>query len=107
MTHHLKDQRNKRDRKGVKGDSSPTKCPVCCNVIVEYDEEKGIEGDDAMFCEGTCNAWIHRMCVGLSSKSYEALTEQESPYFCPQCASINQTKEIEELKELVTSLMHK
>ena len=30
--------------------------------------------------------------VGLSSVSYEALTESESPYFCPQCASNIQTK---------------
>jgi len=88
----IKDQRNKHDKKGRKGDSS-TKCAVCCNVIVEYDEEKGI-GDDAMFCEGTCNAWIHRMCVGLSSDSYEAFIEQESPYFCPHCTSNIQTKEI-------------
>jgi len=44
------------------------------------------------------------MCIGLSSDSYEALTEQESPYFCPHCTSNIQTKEIEELKKLVTSL---
>ena len=53
-----KDQRNKRDNKGLNGDTSPTHCLVCCNVIVEYDEEKGIEGDDAVFCEGSCSAWI-------------------------------------------------
>ena len=34
-------------RKELKRDSS-TKCAVCCNVIVEYDEEKGIKGDDAI-----------------------------------------------------------
>ena len=80
-------------------------CLVCCNVIVEYDEEKGIEGDDAVFCEGSCSAWIHRKCACLSKKSYEALTEQELPYFCPHCVSINQTKEVEELKKLVASLI--
>lgn len=99
-----KDQRNKRDKKGLEGDSLPSNCPVCCNVIVDHDEEKGIEGDDAMFCEGTCNAWIHRTCVGLSCMSYEELSEQESPYFCPQCTSSNQSKEIEELRKLVNSL---
>lgn len=88
----------------MNGDTSPTHCLVCCNVIVEYDEEKGIEGDEAIFCEGSCSAWIHRKCVCLSKKSYEALTEQELPYFCPHCASINQTKEVEELKKLVASL---
>ena len=61
---------------------------------MEYDEEKGIEGDDAMFWK----------CACLSKKSYEALTEQERPYFCLHCVSINQTKDVEELKKLVTSL---
>ena len=78
-----KDRRNKHDKTGLEGDSLPLNCLVCYNVIVDHDEEKGIEGDKAMFCEGTCNAWIHRMCIGLGSMSYEALSEQESPYFCP------------------------
>ena len=84
-----KDWRNKRDKTGLEGDSN---CLVCCNLIVDHDEEKGIEGDEAMFCEGTCNAWIHRTCVGLSSMSYEALLEQESPYFYPQCTSSKKSR---------------
>ena len=70
-----KDQKHKHDKKGGEEDSTPAHCPVCCKVIVEHNEEKKIEGDDAVFCEGTCNAWVHRMCVGLSKHSYEALTE--------------------------------
>jgi len=32
-----------------------------------------------MFCEGTCNAWVHRIFVGLSKRSYVSLTEDDMP----------------------------
>ena len=65
-----KDQRNKRNNKGLNADTSPTHCLVCCNVKVEYDEEKGIEGDDVVFCEGSCSAWIYIESVHVSARNH-------------------------------------
>ena len=94
----------KRNKQKKKDDPPQVDCLVCGNKITEANEEEGTTGDDAVFCEGKCNAWIHRTCIGLSKQSYEALSESESPYLCPHCTLSKQTKEIEDLKQLVKSL---
>ena len=93
-----KDQRHKRNKKGGSDELTPTHCSVCSNIIVECCTGKGIDGDDALFCEGVCQAWVHRMCVGLSKQTYEALTEDDSPYFHPHCNIDEQSRIIEDLK---------
>ena len=90
--------RHKRNKEGGQPPSN------CSNVIVEYNEEQGADGDDAIFCEGKCNSWIHRMCVGLSKMCYQELSEDDSPYFCPHCKINQQANEIAELKEVINSL---
>ena len=79
-------------------------CLVCGSRITKANEVEGITGDNAVFCEGKCDAWIHRTCIRLSKQSFEALSESESPYLCPHCILSKQTKEIEDLKQLVKSL---
>ena len=32
-----------------------------------------------MYCEGGCDAWIHRKCAGLSKQQYKILTEEDTP----------------------------
>ena len=93
-----KDFRHKRNRKteaNLDSDPIPSYCVVCSNVIVDCDPDKSIEGDDAMFCEGLCNAWVHRTCVGLSKHSYAALSEDDTPYLCPHCCMQQQSSVIE------------
>jgi len=93
-----KDQRHKRNKKGASADPSPIYCSVCSNIIVEYNADKGVDGDDAMFCEGDCQAWVHRMCVGLNKQTYDAITEEDSPYLCPHCNIGEQTRSIHDLQ---------
>ena len=93
-----------RHKRNKAGGQSPINCLVCFNFIVEYNEKQGIDGDDAIFCEGKCYSWIHRMCVGLSKKGYQELSEDDSPYLCPHCKITQQANEIAELKEVVISL---
>ena len=38
-------------------------CPICEEVI--RDKSRIHAGEDAIFCEGSCRAWIHRKCAGL------------------------------------------
>ena len=28
------------------------------------------EGQDSVFCEGNCNVWLHRHCVGLTKSAF-------------------------------------
>ena len=41
-----------------------TKCSICENIIAIASETD--EGNDALFCEGFCQAWCHRKCIDLS-----------------------------------------
>ena len=90
-------KRNKRTEANSDSDQTPSYCLVCSNVIVDCNPDKNIEGDDAMFCKGMCNAWVHRTCVGLSKQSYTALTEDDTPYLCPHCSMKQQSSVIQEL----------
>ncbi len=43
-------------------------CIVCDDIIVEAFTTT--KGDEAIFCEGECQAWLHRRCAGLPRKAY-------------------------------------
>ena len=61
-------------------------CPICIDPIV--DSSKGKKGQDAVFCDRTCNSWLHRQCAGLSRSSKTAFASFPGPdveFFCPHC----------------------
>ena len=94
----------KRNKRKKKPNLAQINCPVCECAIIEEDEKKGVTGDDALLYEGKCNAWTHRICLGFNKQAYEALSESDSPYFCPHCMINKQTQEIDSLKQLVKTL---
>ena len=44
----------------------PSVCPICEEIVKEPSDDGKDPGDEALFCEGKCEAWYHRKCVGLS-----------------------------------------
>jgi len=94
----LKDLRHKWNKKGRSDELTPIRCLVCSNIIAECCGDKGIDVDDALFCEGDCQAWVHWMCVSLNKQTYEALIEEDSPYLYPHCNIDEQTRIIQDLK---------
>ena len=91
-------------KKTKQGES--TVCLVCDTAIVEQNANTNpaTTGEDAVFCEGSCQGWIHRTCAGLTKKAYDILSESDEPYFCAYCMSCKQNTEINNLKSLVKSL---
>ena len=83
------------------GESS-TICPVCLDPIVDATEDT--EGHEAIYCESTCNSWIHRQCAGLSKTLFKKLEESDEPFCCPHCRLVLQDKQLQELKSLVDAL---
>ena len=83
-------------------ENPPSICPVCNAVIIE--DGNDVIGDDAVYCEGTCDAWMHRKCVGMSKTVFDNLSGSNDPYLCPTCIISKQSNEIAELKNLVKSL---
>ena len=48
---------------GKKGKGNYT-CPICNEAIKEPMKHK--TRDDFIYCEGSCDAWLHHRCAGLS-----------------------------------------
>ena len=97
-------RRNKKHKRNQQSANAVDCCHVCNEMIIEGDHNKGEPEDDAMYCEGKCDTWIHRKCAGLSKQQYEALTEEDAPYISPHCMLGNQALVIKELKDLVNTL---
>ena len=76
-------------------------CPICTENIIE--STRGRQGHDAVYCEGSCNTWLHRKCVGLTKTAYDNL-DNDTPYICPHCQIQVQQNEIQSLKNTLTQL---
>ena len=68
-------------------------------------ETKGrSKGQEAVFCDGSCQMWLHRCCAGLSRKRFEAVASSEEPFLCPACQRSSQQETITLLKDDVAAL---
>ena len=62
--------------------------------------------DEALFCEGKCQAWLYCGCVSVRSEQHRLLTASTEPFLCPTCGqehNCNQAQ-ISELKNTVEAL---
>lgn len=73
-----------------------TVCSLCCKKIVDGKE-------DALFCEGTCRAWMHRYCAGVSVDQFQSLSSSPAPFHCSVCALTIRDTEIASLKAAVVA----
>ena len=80
-------------------------CPICTEAIKETTQRRS--GDDAIFCESTCNSWLHRQCAGLSKAAFDVLSVSESPFYCPHCRLQRYESQLSDLKDSVKLLENK
>ena len=81
-----------------------TTCPICDETIKEPTKHR--KGDDSIYCEGYCDAWIHRRCAGLSAATLAVLGEagEDQTFFCLYCELQAHKAEIENLMSTITEL---
>ncbi len=77
-------------------------CSICEKFIL--DDNKGQKGQDSIFCEGACQAWLHRGCTGLSKKKFLALKVSNESFSCVSCDLDVHSKELFTLSNDVKSL---
>ena len=53
-------------------------CPICKKKIKAFSQE-------AIYCEGACNARIHRKCALLSKSEFKKIFLADEPFHCPRC----------------------
>ena len=71
-------------------------CSICDETIKEQSGKA--QGEDSIFCDGQCKAWLHRRCAGLSFKKFQAVSDSEDPFYCPTCRLQSNETEIASLK---------
>ena len=98
-----KSQGPKSRPQGLHKPQQTVSCPICNDKIKEASGKKTV-GDDAIFCEGNCQSWVHRRCAGLSTILFKELTSTTEPYCCPHCKLQSTVKELNSLKAEFTHL---
>ena len=93
---------NSEKTKSMSKDSNQSNCCVCDKPIAE--QTRTMKCQDALYCDGSCQSWMHRACIGLSLKAFEAYNVSSKPYICPHCTIDSQNKEIVCLRNEIASL---
>ena len=84
------------------GNVSRHTCPICEDIIRETKGRS--KGQDAVFCDGSCQMWLRHCCAGLSREHFEALASSEELFLCPVSQHDSQHETITLLKEKVAAL---
>ena len=72
-------------------------CGVCLQRIVNGKEE-------AIFCEGKCQQWYHRVCASVPRELFATLTASDAPFYCLTCGLSSLQQEVAELTREICRL---
>ena len=73
-------------------------CDLCCSPIVEGKE-------DAVQCEGSCQAWLHRRCAGVPCSYFKRdLINSSTPFVCAHCSRKTHQTAVGQLQNEVEAL---
>ena len=86
-----------KKQRGSQNSATKEPCSICCQPIV-------IGKDEALFCVGKCQQWLHRYCASISVKCYKAIIDDNHSYLCPCCYRENQEERITELTNTVETM---
>lgn len=73
------------------------KCAVCSIVIVDGK-------DEGLFCEGSCQAWLHRRCAGVTVHHFRHLSDSDEKFFCIFCSGLELRSSLSKLESEVAAL---
>ena len=88
---------------------APSKCLclICDKNIVDVSTKN--KGQDSVFCEGSCQGWLHRRCAGLSKSIFKVISSPEHnfPFYCLYCTHVRYSEQISNLKSTINDLSGK
>ena len=62
----------------------PKKMRVNSGVCL-HDQSDTEDGHDAVFCDGKCQCWLHRSCVGLTKSRFDLVCGSSDKFLCCYC----------------------
>ena len=74
-------------------------CCVCCQPI-------SIGKDEALYCTGRYQQWLHRYCASVSDKEYKEISDCKTSFQCPTCYREFSQQQKQELCGAVSDLKH-
>ena len=74
-----------------------TTCVVCCQSLHPGK-------DEALFCDGRCQQWLHRYCCSVSVEAYKSIQADGSRFFCYDCYRRNKDEQLSLLERTVLEL---
>ena len=82
-------------------------CLICDKNIVDASAKS--KGQDSVFCEGSCQGWLHRTCAGLSKSMFKVISspEHNCPFYCLYCTHVRYSDQISNLKSTIEDLSGK
>ncbi len=87
---------------GLKSVSYMANCIICEKVI--KDSEGKSKGQDSIYCEGSCQGWLHRTCAGVPKPVFQAISLSQDPFLCVYCKNIKQEEKITNLESTIQDL---
>ena len=80
--------------------STTASCSVCDKAVID----SGRRSQDSIFCEGLCQAWLHRCCAGLSSVRFAQLCNDSEPFYCANCMSVKLSNDLVEANNALAAM---
>ena len=100
-----KTQRSKEPK--LAGEGECTCCPVCLEEVACREACDDNDDDESIFCEGDCDSWVHRRCIGLPKRVLIQHKTTNNPFFCPTCRFNKYDLLISDMKSTIASLEQK
>ena len=76
--------------------------PICADYIIDATDTH--EGQETLFCDGTCQCWFHHWCPGVSQARYKLISASPEPFLCSTCTFDRQQAVIQDLQSNVQAL---
>ena len=95
-------EKNPKKKGKSKETDSAVYCAICEEIIIDQNEQE--PGQDSIYCEGKCDAWVHRHCAGLTVSAFRASKTSSEPFHCLHCKLDSQANELASLRSIVCAL---
>lgn len=77
--------------------TSKVSCCICCQSIQP-------DKDEALFCSGSCQQWLHRYCASVSEDCYKSVKSGNSPFFCFCCYRVRKEEQLSLFESSIQAL---
>ena len=76
--------------------------PICSEVIIEDNDTNSDQ--NTIYCESTCDTWLHHQCAGIPKSIFESLKNSNKPFYWMYCRLTSYESQLLEFKSTISQL---